>query len=78
MVAMGELDIGTITANLTPKKEIVGVTLEDMEVGLKISTTIPCSMLEKVLMELVEVDLGLRPALLHLIIQLIMLYHIIL
>ena len=77
-MAMGELDIGTITANLTPKKEIVGVTLEDMEVGLKISTTIPCSMLEKVLMELVEVDLGLRPALLHLIIQLIMLYHIIL
>ena len=53
---MGELDIGTIPATIPPKKEILGVTSEEMEVGLKISTTLTCSMLEKVLMELGEAD----------------------
>ena len=36
-----------------------------VEVGLKRSTTTPCSMLEKVLMVMLEVDIGLRSALLH-------------
>ena len=59
---MGYLDIGTIPSTFTTKEEIVGVMLKNMEVGLKISNTIPCSMLDKVLMELVEADLGLIPA----------------
>ena len=43
-----------------------------MEVGPKRSTTHPCSMLEKVLMALGEVDIGLIPALFPNIIQVIM------
>ena len=60
-----KLYIGTRPATITPEKEIVGVTVQYMEVGLNISTTLRCSMLEKVLMELGEVDLGLRQALLN-------------
>ena len=65
------MDIGPIPATLSPKEEIVGVMVKDVEVVLNISTTIHCSMLDKVLMVLVEVDLGLGPALLHPIIQVI-------
>ena len=47
-----------------------------MEVGLNRSTTCPCSMLEKVLMALREVELGIGPALLRTIIQAIMVDHL--
>ena len=76
-MVMGELYIGPRPANLSRKEEIVGVTLQDVEVGMKISTTITCSMLEKVLMALVEVHLGLGPALIPPIIHVIMLDHLI-
>ena len=72
LVVMGDLDIGTRLANIPPKNEIVGVTVQDMKVGLKRWTTIPFSTLGKVLMVLGEVYLGLRVALLHTIIQAIM------
>ena len=49
---IGELDIGSTPATLPTEEEIVGVKVKDMEVGLKRSTTITCSMLEKVLMAL--------------------------
>ena len=75
---MGELNIGSRPATLNPKYEIVGVTVQDMEVCLKISTTHPCSMLYKLLMEFVEVDLGLGTTLLPPIIQVIMVDHMIL
>ena len=48
-----------------------------MKLGQKISTTIPCSILDKMLMALEEVDLDLVPALLTTIIHVIMLYHLI-
>ena len=51
--------------------------MQDMEVGLRISTNLPCSMLYTVLMVLGEVDLGLGPALLPPIIQVIMLDHLV-
>ena len=47
------------------------------EVGLKRSTTRPCSMLEKALMALVEVDIGIGPALLPPIIQVTMVDHLV-
>ena len=40
LVVMGELYIGPITDTLPPKEEIVGVRVQDMKVGLKISTTL--------------------------------------
>ena len=52
LMVMGELDIGTRSATITPKEEILGMSLQDKEVGLKRSTTIPCSTLDKVLTEL--------------------------
>ena len=52
--------------------------VQDMEVGLNISTTWPYSMLEKVLMELVEVDICLRPVLLPPIISVIVVDHLVL
>ena len=39
---MGELDIGTMTATLLHKEGIVGVMVQDVELGLKISTTLTC------------------------------------
>ena len=60
-MAMGEFYIGTIIDTVNPKEEIVGGTVQYTEAVLKISTTIICSMLEKVLMAFVEVDLGLGP-----------------
>ena len=52
--------------------------MQDAEVRLKISTTLPCSMLDKVLMMLGQVDLGIGLALLPPIIQVIMVYHLVL
>ena len=57
---------------------MVGLTVQYAAVGLMRSTTITCSMLDKVLMVLVEVDLGLGPAFLPPIIQVIMVHHLIL
>ena len=74
---MGELDIGPIPVTLPTKEEIVGVKVKDMEVGLKRSTTLPCSMLEKVFMALGEMDLGLGPALFPPIMKLIMVDHLV-
>ena len=74
---MGDWDIGHIPANIPPEEEILGMKVQDKEVGMKISTTLPCSMLEKQLMDLGEVDLGLGPALLPTTIQGIMVYHLI-
>ena len=48
-----------------------------MEVGLNISTNLPCSMLEKVLMEVGEMYLGIGPALLPPTIQTIMLNNLV-
>ena len=77
-MVMVELDICPISATLNANKEIVATTVQDMEVGLKISTNIPYSMLEKVLMALGELDIDIGPALLHPITQVIMLDHLIL
>ena len=44
-MVMVYLDIGTIPSTLTFEEEIVGASVQNMEVGLNISTTIPCSML---------------------------------
>ena len=49
---MGELGIGPRTPTLPPEEDIEGVTVQYTEVGMKISTTINCSVLEKVLMAL--------------------------
>ena len=49
--------------------------VQDMEVGMKISITRPCSIVEILLMLVREVDLGLGPELLPSIIQVIILDH---
>ena len=54
---------------------MVGLTVQYAAVGLMRSTTITCSMLEKVLMTLGEVDLGIGQALLPPIIQAILVDH---
>ena len=74
LMVMRELDIGPRPDTIPPKEEIVGVMVQDVEVGLKISYNIPCSILEKVLMMMVEVDKILILALLHPIFQVILLY----
>ena len=51
--------------------------VQDKETGLNTSTTLPCSMLEKVLVVLGELDLGFGPARLPPIIQVIMLDHLV-
>ena len=43
------------------KEVTVGMTMEDVEVGLKISATLPFTMMEKALMVIGEVYIGLRP-----------------
>ena len=75
MVVIGGFNVGPRPATITTKKEMVGVMVQEVEVGLKILSTLSCSMLEKVFMALVEVDLGLVPALLSPIIQLILIDH---
>ena len=69
---MGELDIGPRAATFPPKEEILGVMVQYTEVVLKRSTTHNCSMLDKVLITLESVDLGIGPALLPPIIQVVM------
>ena len=54
------MDLGTKTATLPPEEEILGLMVQDNEVDLKISDTLPCSVFEKVLIEMGEVDIGLR------------------
>ena len=75
---MGELDTGPMSDTLNTRYDIVGVLLQDMELIMKISTTRPCSMMERVLLALGEVDLSLVPALLPPIIQLIMVDNLVL
>ena len=73
-----DLYLGPRPASLPPKEDIVGVMVQDMEVVLKRSTTRTCSMLDKVLVVLVEMDIGIRPDLLPIIIQVIILDHLVL
>ena len=40
---MGELDVGPRPDTLPPKEEILGMMVQDLELGMKISTTLPCS-----------------------------------
>ena len=75
-MVMGDLDIGSRPATLPTKEEIVGVMLQDMEVGPNISTIHPSLMLEKLLMVLGEVDFGLGLDLLPPIIQAIIVDHL--
>ena len=76
-MVMGELDIGPRSASITNKEEIVVVMMQYMKVGLKRSSTCPFSMSDKVLIVLGEVYLGIRPALLPPIIQVIMVYQLV-
>ena len=39
---MGDLDIVTRPSTIPPEEEIVEVTVQDMELVMKISTTISC------------------------------------
>ena len=66
------MDIRPLPYTIPLKEEIVGVIVQDMEVYTKKSPTCPYPMLDKVLMALGEVDLGLGPALFPPIIQAIM------
>ena len=70
---MGELDKGPRTSTLPPKDEILVVMVQDMAVCLERPTTTPCLMLDRVLISLREIDLGLGQPLLPPIIQVIML-----
>ena len=54
------------------------MTVQYMEVLLKISNTLPFSILEKVMMALGEVDLGIGPERFPPIIQVIMVDHLVL
>ena len=42
MLVMRGLDIGPRTSTLHPEEYIVGIKVQDIEVGLKISTTLHC------------------------------------
>ena len=46
-----------------------------MEIGLKMSATLPCSMLGEFLMVMGEVDIGIRPTFLPPIIKVILVDH---
>ena len=74
-MVMVELYIGSIPATLPPKEEIVGMMVQDVEVGLNISATLHFAMLEKVFMVMREVYIGIRPALVPPIIQEILVDH---
>ena len=52
------------------KEVIVGLMVQDLELGFKISDTLPFTIMEKVLMVMGEVDLGIRPSPIPTIIQL--------
>ena len=92
LVEMVEVDIGPIPATLPPitqvtmvdclvylnlKDDILGVMVQDVEVGLKISATLTFTMTEKVFMVVREVDIGLRPDLLPTIIHVILVDNLI-
>ena len=77
-MVMGKLDIGPRPATLTPKDKIIRATVQCVEVGTNISTTLSCSMLEKVLMEIREVALGIGTSLIPPSIQVIMVDHLVL
>ena len=49
--------------------------VQDVEVGLKRSATLTFTMLEIFLMVMGELDIGIRPALIPTIIQVILVYH---
>ena len=70
-MVIGEVGICPITATLPTKEYILGVTIQYLEVVLNGSTSIPGSMLDKVLIALGEVDIGLVKALLRPIIQVV-------
>ena len=74
-MVMGELDIGPRQSNIPPKGKIVGVMVQYVELSLKISNNLPCSLLEKVLTETREINLGFRQALLPSIIQVLLVDH---
>ena len=57
------------------KEEILGVMIQDMELGFNKSATITFKMLEKVLMVMGEVDICLRPAIISSIIKVILVDH---
>ena len=42
-MVIGDLDVGTRPDTLPPKEEILWMMLQDLEVVMKISTTLPCS-----------------------------------
>ena len=54
------------------KEEIVGVTLQDVEVGIKRSANLTFTIMEKVLMAMGESDIGIITAPLPLIIHMIL------
>ena len=74
---MLELDICRIPFTLTPREDRLGVMVKYMEVGPKRSTTRTFSMLDKVVMVLVELDIGLVLDLLPPIIQVIIVNHLV-
>ena len=57
------------------KEVIVGGMMQDVKVGIKRSSTIPLTIMDKVLLVMVEVELGSRQALLPPIIQVILVDH---
>ena len=75
---MRDLDIGPIPATIPSAEGILGMTVQDMDVRMKRSTNITCSMMDKLLMALQEVYIYIGPALLPPINKLIILDHIIL
>ena len=58
-MVMGELDLSFIPATLYPITH-VGI-IEEVYLGLSITSTIPFLIMEKVLVEMVEVDIGILP-----------------
>ena len=57
------------------KEVIVGLMVKDVKVGIKRSATIPLTMMDKVLLVMGEVNIGIRQALLSPIIQVILVDH---
>ena len=76
-MVMRGLYIGNKSSTIPYNNEIVGVMAQVTELGMKRSTTCPCSTLEKVLMAFGEEDLCLGTALLPPIIQVIMVYNLV-
>ena len=58
------------------KEVILGVVVQDGEVGLKILSNIPFTIMYKLLMVIWEVDIGLGPVLLPPIIQVWLVNHL--